>query len=77
MSASVQLISVLRFSTKPLALHEIQSRIKEFFGDVHETTALSARIRSGAKIKANALGYAIKSKRAENSAKYVYWLEKV
>lgn len=78
MSASTQLVTILIMAERPIALHEAQSRIRESFGTVHETTALSARMRSGAKELAASLGYAIKSKRhSKECAKHVYWMERV
>ncbi|HRH76073.1 MAG TPA: hypothetical protein PK129_01905 [Cellvibrionaceae bacterium] len=77
MSASTELVLILMTAERPIALHEAQSRIREIYGSCHETTALSARIRSGAKDYAARIGFVIKSKRAPNSAKHLYWLERV
>lgn len=78
MSASSQISAILLWAKEPIALHDIQARILKSFGEMHETTAISARIRGDVRPNLARLGYAVKSKRkSKECAKHVYWVEAV
>lgn len=76
MTAETQIAAVLACATEPLALHEIQRRIFESFGVMHETTSISIRLRSDVRPKFEARGVDLLNKpKAKYIRKHVYWLQ--
>lgn len=76
MACKYQIIKILEAAKKPMALHEIQRKIASRFRQVHETTAISARIRGDVRPMLRANGFDVVSKRAPGKSAHVYWLVK-
>lgn len=76
MECKYQILKVLESAKKPLALHEIQQKIASRFREMHETTAISARIRGDVRPIVRANGMEVFSKRVPGKFAHVYWLAK-
>lgn len=77
MACKYQIIKILESAKKPLALHEIQHKIAIRFREMHETTAISARIRGDVRPIVRAKGMDVLKKLPPGKYAYVYWLSKV
>lgn len=74
MACKYQILKVLEKAHRPLTLHEIQRVIFNRFKEMHETTAISARIRGDVRPIVRAKGMDVFSKRVTGKAAHVYWL---
>lgn len=77
MACKYQILKVLESAKKPLALHEIQHKIASRFREMHETTAISARIRGDVRPIVRANGMDVLRMRPPGQYAHVYWLAKV
>ena len=77
MSASDRIITVLKQAKKPLYLWQIQELIQKRWGERHETTAISARIRDEVRHRLRATGFTVANRAPEGKSAHVYWLARV
>lgn len=77
MSCKTQIRKVLESAKHPMALHEIQKAILRRFGQMHETTAISARIRGDVRPEVRKSGFDVMSKRMSDKCAHVYWLARM
>lgn len=77
MSCKTQIRKVLESAKRHMALHEIQKAIFKRFRVMHETTAISARIRGDVRPEVRKSGFDVMSKRMADKCAHVYWLAKM
>ena len=71
-TATEQIVSVMLDADRPLALHEIQAGIRKRFRTMHETTAISARMRNQVRLALSAMGKRIESHTRKGCRKWEY-----
>ena len=77
MSASDRIITVLKQAKNPLYLWQIQELILVRWGERHETTAISARIRDQVRSRLELSGFTVANRAPEGKSAHVYWLARV
>ncbi len=73
MNTETQIADVLESASEPLFLWQIQQAIRERFGDMRETTAISARIRDEVKDIMLQRDMVVKSKAPKGKKAHQYW----
>jgi len=73
MNCETMIADVLESASEPLFLWQIQQAIRERFGVMHETTAISARIREQVKEIMLHRNMVVKSKAPKGKKAHQYW----